>query len=322
VPATLQDLFMARLDRHTGDREVVQLAAALGREFSYELLAAVAPADEPALRAELDRLVQAEILYPKGLPSRRPYLFKHALLQEAAYQSLVKGKRQQFHRRIAEALAARFPQTADTQPEVLAYHCTEAGLTQQAAGHWLKAGLRSRARFADVEAIGHLTKGLTLVATLPESAGRDALELQFLGPLGTATIAERGYAAPEVGPVFRRARELCERTGPPPQLFAVMWGTFAWHVVRGDFRLCTDLAAEGWALAERADDPGMRMDALFLQGLTLLYRGDFAGTRDHCARALADFDDRERTRFWAGHTGQDAGVTHRCYLALALWHLG
>src|SRR5262249_15620371 len=151
--------------------------AALGREFSYELLAAVARMDEPALQAELARLVQADILYPKGLPSRRHYLFKHALLQEAAYHSLVKGKRQHFHRRIAEVLEARFPQTVEVQPELLAHHCTEAGLTDKAVGYWLKAGLRSRQRFADVEAIGHLTRGLALLETLPESPARDAREL-------------------------------------------------------------------------------------------------------------------------------------------------
>src|SRR5262249_19276877 len=159
---------------------------------------------------------------------------------------------------------------------------------------WLQAGLRSRERFADVEAIGHLTRGLALLEALPESPDRDARELQFLGPLGTAYIAERGYAAPEVGPVFRPARELCARIGEPPPLFVVLWGNFAWHVVRGDFRLCTDLADEVVALAERLHDPGMLMEALFLRGLTLLYRGDFAGARDQCGRAVAEYDDRAR----------------------------
>ena len=158
IPATLQDLVMARLDRMEGDREVAQLAAVLGREFSYELLAAVANVDEPTLQAELAKLVQAEILYPKGRPPRCTYIFKHALLEDALYNALVKGKRQQFHRRIAEVLEARFPQTAETQPELLAHHFTEAGLTEKAIGYWLKAGLRSRERSAEIEAIGHLTR--------------------------------------------------------------------------------------------------------------------------------------------------------------------
>src|SRR5205823_3506874 len=144
----------------------------------------------------------ADILYPKGRPPRCTYIFKHALLEDALYNALVKGKRQQLHRRIAEVLEARFPQTVETQPELLAYHFTEAGLSEQAVGYWLKAGLRSRARSAEIEAIGHLTKGRELLEPLDESLERDARELELLSSLGVAYIAVRGYAAPEVGPVF------------------------------------------------------------------------------------------------------------------------
>jgi TOMM system kinase/cyclase fusion protein len=322
IPATLQDLVTARLDRMDGEREVAQLAATLGREFSYELLAAVGTLDEPTLQAELAKLVQAEILYPKGRPPRCTYMFKHALLEDALYNALVKSKRQQFHRRIAESLEARFPQTVEARPELLAHHFTEAGLPDKAISYWLKAGLRSRERSANVEAIGHLTQGLELLGTLEESPERGAQELQFLNPLGTAYIAARGYAAPEVGPVFRRARELCERIGQPPQLFAIMWGTWVWHLVRADLRLCMELAGEAMALAERVNDPGMLMEALFLPAVTLVFRGEFAPARAHCVRALAEYDDRARTRFWAGITGEDSGVAHRCYLSVSLWHLG
>jgi TOMM system kinase/cyclase fusion protein len=322
IPATLQDLVMARLDRMEEERELAQLAAVLGREFSHELLAAVAGVDEPTLQAELAKLIQAEILYPKGRPPRCTYIFKHALLEDALYNALVKGKRQQFHRRIAEALEVRFPQTTQTQPELLAHHFTEAGQPEKAIGYWLKAGLRSRERSANVEAIGHLTKGLELLGTLEESQERGVQELQLLNPLGTAYIAARGYAAPEVGPVFRRARELCERIGQPSQLFANMWGAWVWHLVRADLRLCMDLSGEAMTLAERVNDPGMLMEALFLPAVTLVFRGDFAPARAHCARALAEYDDRARTRFWAEITGEDSGVAHRCYLSVSLWHLG
>src|SRR5262249_49330044 len=158
----------ARLDRMEGERDVAQLAAVLGREFSFDLLAAVAAVDEPTLQAELAKLVQAEIVYPKGRPPRCAYLFKHALLEDALYHALIKSKRQQFHRRIAEVLEVRFPQTAETQPELLAHHFTGAGLPEKAVGYWLQAGLRSRERSANVEAIGHLTKGLELLGTLEE----------------------------------------------------------------------------------------------------------------------------------------------------------
>jgi class 3 adenylate cyclase/tetratricopeptide (TPR) repeat protein len=322
IPTTLQDLVMARLDRLEGDREVAQLAATLGREFSYELLAAVATLDEPTLQAELAKLVQAEILYQKGRLPRCSYIFKHALLEDAAYNALVKDKRQQFHQRIAEVLATHFPQTVETQPELLAHHCTEAALTEQAIGYWLKAGLRSRERSAEIEAISHLTRGQALLETLDESPQRDARELELLSLLGTAYIASRGYAAPEVGPVFLRARELCERVGQPQQLFALMLGTWEWHTVRGNLRLCTDLAAEGMEFAARLNDPGIVMEALFMAGETLLYRADFAAARDHFATAVAQYDDRERTKFWATHTSHNSGITHRSNLAVSLWHLG
>src|SRR5262249_17745895 len=156
-----------------------QLAATLGREFSHEMLAAVvATVDEPALQAELDKLVKAEILYQKGRPPRSTYIFKHALLEDALYNALVKGKRQQFHRRIGEVLEARFPQTVETKPELLAHHFTEAGQTEKAVAYWLKAGQRSRHRSALCESIGHLTKGLALLDTLGESRARDERELQ------------------------------------------------------------------------------------------------------------------------------------------------
>ncbi|HEY7426500.1 MAG TPA: protein kinase [Gemmataceae bacterium] len=322
IPASLQDLMTARLDRMESEREVAQLAAALGHEFSYELLAAVAALDEATLQAELANLVKAEILYPKGRPPRCTYLFKHALLEDALYNALVKDKRQQFHRRIAEMLEARFPQTALTQPELLAHHFTEADLPAKAVGYWLEAGLRSRERCANVETIGHLTRGLELLEALDESPERDVRELELLSALGTAYIASRGYAAPEVGPVFGRARALCERVGQPPQLFALLLGIWEWHTVRGDLRLCMDLAAEGMEFARRQNDPGMMMEALFMAGTTLLYRADFSAARDRFAKAIAEYDDRERTKFWADHTSHNAGVTCRSNLAVALWHLG
>ncbi len=322
LPQTLQELVMVRLDRMSTNREVAQLAAALGREFDYELLAAVVTVNEETLQAELEKLVSAGILCVKGHPPACTYLFKHALLEEALHGAIEEPNCRRFHQQIAEVMEARFIHLVETQPELLAEHFTKAGIIEKAVGYCLRAGLRSRDRFAHVEAISHLTKGLKLLETLEASPERDARELELLGPLGTAYIASRGYAAPEVGPVFRRAHALCERVGQTPQLFAMMWGNFAFHIVRGDFRICTELADEAMAFGERLNDPGILMEALFLKALTRLYRGDFAGARDCCARAIAEFDDRDRTAYWAGLVGENAGVTHRCYLALALWHLG
>jgi predicted ATPase len=322
IPSTLQDLVMARLDRMEGERDLAQLAATLGREFSYDVLAAVASVDEPTLQAELAKLVQAEILYPKGLLPRCTYIFKHALLEDALYNALVKSKRQQFHRRIATILEERFPQTTQTQPELLAHHCTEAGLTETAIGYWLKAGLRSRERAAESEAIGHLTKGLALLETLEETRELDLQKLKILTTLAPASIAVRGYAAPEVGPILDRAHELCQRIGDELQQFGIMLGNWEWHLVRGDLRPSVGLAADGMSLAERRNDAGMLMEALFMRGATKFYLGQFADARVCHEEAVAAYDDRGRTRFWATHTGHDAGVTHRCYLALVFWHLG
>jgi len=177
------------------------------------------------------------------------------------------------------------------------------------------------ARGALPQAIKDFERGLALLKALPSGAKRDALELQTLGPLGMAYIAVRGYAAPEVGPVFVRARQLSERIGQPPQVFAVFWGNFVWHAARGD-GFSMDLAREAIGLAERFDDPGIWMEALFLLGATLFYRGNFVGANVQFEKALSLYDDRERARLWASRLGQDAGIGHRCHLMLALWYLG
>jgi predicted ATPase len=322
IPATLQDLIFARLDRMACDREIVLLTSTLGHQFDYELLAATAFVDEERLRTELAKLVSADILYSKGQWPQCSYLFKHGLLEEALYTAIGEPERRQFHQRVAETMESRFQTTTETQPELLAEHFTKAGLTLKAVGYCLKAGLRSRDRFANVEAVSHLQKGIHLLKKLEASPARDALELELLGPLGTAYIAWRGYADPEVGPILDRAHSLCERVGETPQVFAIMWGNFAYHIVRGDFRMCAVLAEKAIAFAERLNHPGILMEALFLRGITSLYRGDFSGARDTCADVIAQFDDRERTASLAKLIGEDSGVTCRCYLSLALWQLG
>jgi predicted ATPase len=322
IPASLQDLVTARLDRMEGNRDVVHLAATIGREFSYDLMAAAAIVDEPTLQAELRKLADADILYQKGRPPRCGYVFKHALLEDAAYNSLVKSKRQEFHHRIADVLEVQFPQIVETQPEVLAHHFTDAGVTEKGIGYWLKAGLRSQGRSANVEAIAHLRQGLAMLTLLPVSRAREAMEIQFLNALGTAYISTRGYGASEVGPIFTRARALCQRVGEPRRLFAILWGSWAWSLVRGDVRGSLELAGEGMELAARVADPGMLMEALFLPAATEFFRGDFRAAHECSARALADYDDRDRIDVWRAHTGEDSGVAHRAYHALALWHLG
>ena len=322
IPATLQDLVMARLDRVPGASGLAQLASVLGREFSHELLAALAREDEATLQSELAQLIDAEILYRKGRPPHCSYVFKHALLEDAAYNSLVTSTRQQHHRRIAEVLETRFPQTAETEPELLAHHFAEAGLVQRSVEYWLEAGLRARRRSADIETIASLTRGLTLLQKLEPSLDRDRLELRFLGPLVTAYIAVRGYPSDEIGPVLDRSRVLCERVGDRNQLFVLVWGTWIWHIVRGEFRLSVSLAAETMRVAETLDDPSAVIEALFPVGATKLYRGDFTGARECFEHALAAGEDPARVEAWSALTGHDSRITFRCNLALALFYLG
>jgi predicted ATPase len=191
---------------------LAQLGATLGREFSYELLQAVAPWDEETLRRGLQQLVEAEFLYQQGLPPQATYLFKHALIQEAAYQSLLRSMRQQYHQRIAQVLEARFPDIRETQPELLAHHYTESGLLAQAIPYWQQAGQPALRRSANVEAIEHLTRGLDILKTLPDTSEHAQRKLDLQVAIGPALMATKGLAAPEVEYAYTRARELCPRT--------------------------------------------------------------------------------------------------------------
>src|SRR5262249_30369229 len=193
IPTTLHDSLMARLDRLATVKEVAQLGATLGREFSYELMQAVAPGDEDSLRRALAKLVEAEVLYQRGILPQARYVFKHALIQDAAYQSLLKSKRQQYHQQIARVVEERFPETTETQPELLAHHYTEAGLVTQTLPYWQKAGQGAAERSAHVEAIGHLSKGLELLTTLPDTPERVHQELTLQLTLGASQLMTKGY---------------------------------------------------------------------------------------------------------------------------------
>ena len=321
IPATLQDLLVARLERMASLADVAQLGAALGREFSYELMRAVAELDEPQLQDELAKLVAGEILFQRGRPPQCNYQFKHALLQEAAYQSLLKKKRQRFHQQIAEVLQARFPETAETQPELLAHHWTEADQASAAIPYWLQAGLRSQRRSANREAIEHFRRGLQLLATLPPGPQRDQQELDFLMPLGVVLMAAKGYAAPEVGDCFGHARRLCEALQATVPLFFVLRGMWAWRLLRDELDLCCDLCDETLRLAETSEGRELLTEAHFLPGNTYYYRGDFVRSMQHLEAGWAQFD-YERSRQHALRTGLNSGVTTLCHMALALWQLG
>ena len=222
---------MARLDRLVTAKAVAQYAAVIGRQFAYELLQAVSQLDEATLQRELGRLVEAEIVYQRGVPPQATYMFKHALIQDAAYESLLKSTRQQYHQRIAQVLEAQFPETAEAQPELLAHHYTEAGLHAQAVRYWQQAGQRASERSAHVEAISHLTKGLELLQTLPETPERAQREVDLQIALGQAFIATKGQAAPEVDTPTAELGSSVSRSGRPrsSSRCCVDCGIFMWY---------------------------------------------------------------------------------------------
>jgi predicted ATPase len=232
IPTTLHDSLMARLDRLATVKALAQLGATLGREFSYELLQAVSPWDEGTVQRGLHQLVEAEFLYQQGVPLHATYRFKHALIQDTAYQSLLKSTRQQYHQRVAQVLEAQFPDIAETQPELVAHHYTEAGLGRQALPYWQQAGERATTRSAYVEAVGHLTAGLEVLAVLPDTPERTQQELGLQTALGSALMVTKGFAAPEVEHAYARARELCRQVGDTPELFTVLWGLWYFYFAR------------------------------------------------------------------------------------------
>ncbi|MGB0057023.1 MAG: adenylate/guanylate cyclase domain-containing protein, partial [Methyloceanibacter sp.] len=324
IPPTVQTILAARIDRLRNDeKNLLQTLAVLGREFVLNLARSVAGRSEDEFERLIANLQLGEFVYEQPSITDVEYIFKHALTQEVAYNSILLERRKQLHEDAGRAIESLYPSSLDDHVADLAHHFSRSANQAKAVEYLRLAGMQAIARGALPQAVQNLEGALALLRTFPEGPARDQLELQVLSPLGTAYIAVRGYAAPEVGPAFHRARELCDRIGSPQERFAVVWGNFAWRIVRGEMDLSLDLASEALDHAERLDDPGVWMEALFLMGVTLYYRGDFLGALVQYEKALAHYDDdHERTRMWATRVGEHAGVTHRCYLALTLWQLG
>jgi class 3 adenylate cyclase/predicted ATPase len=321
IPASLADSLMGRLDRLGAAKEVAQVAAVLGREFSYELLRAVSPWDEQTLQRGLGQLVKAELLYQRGLVPEATYLFKHALIQQAAYQSLLRSTRKRNHLGIAQALETRFPHICELQPELLAQHYSEAGLAADAIPYWLRAGQRAIQTSANLEAIGHLTKGLELVQTLPESSARAEQELTLQTTLGVPLLAIKGMGSPEVERVYARARDLALELGDTPQLSSILWGLWWFYEVRGDMPAAGELAEQLLAMAQRHQDVALLMQAHRAMGQTLLWLGQFVAAREHLEKAITLYVP-EKHRSMAFTYGQDPSVVSRAFAAHVVWYLG
>jgi predicted ATPase len=269
----------------------------------------------------LAKLVEAEVLYQRGLPPQTHYLFKHALIQDAAYQSLLKSTRQQYHTKIAQVLADRFPETVETQPELLAHHYTEAGLIAQAIPYWQQAGEGAVRRSANVEAVAHLTRGLELLKTLPDTPERAQQELTLQLALAMPLGITKGHAAPEMGTVFTRAIELCRQVGETPQLWPALLGAYSFYLWRAEYQTARELGERLISLAQRVQDSTLLLTAHFVVGQVFVVSGEWISARAHFEQALALYNPGQR-RAVIARAGRDGGVASLPQLANVLWALG
>jgi len=290
IPATLHDSLMARLDRLATVRLVAQTGAAIGREFSYTLLHAVSSLTEDDLRAALATLVDSELIFLRGTPPDAVYSFKHALVQDAAHNSMLRSYRQQLHAQIAKALETQFPDIIENRPELLAQHFAEAGLSEKSATYWGTAGHRSTARSAMAEAAAQFRKGLDQLALLPDNVEHQRLELQFRAALGAVLNAVKGNAASETGQAYARARELWEELGSPSEFLHVPYGQSRYHLFRGEVDLAQKLAEELLHLSRQRNDSGGLILGHFSSGRNLMLAGRFAASRSHLAEVIALYD--------------------------------
>ncbi len=321
IPTSLHDSLMARLDRLASVRLVAQIGAAIGREFSYELLRAVSHLSERELEAALVRLVASELVFQRGAPPEAVYTFKHALVQDAAHGSLLRSSRQQLHAQIADALETHFPELMESQPELFARHYTEAGLVERSVEYWGRAGRRSAARSAMAEAVAQLQKGLDQLALLPDSRQRQQQELEFWSALGAAFRFAKGQATPEMGHAFARARTLWEQLGSPSQFLHIPYGQSLHHTFLGECGLAQRLDEDLLRLSrERGNSAGIVLGH-DCSGRDLLIAGDFASSRSHFEEVLALYDPISHGSL-LHQTGSDPRAVSQGYLGIALFCLG
>jgi len=321
IPATLHDSLMARLDHLVTAKAVAQYAAVIGRGFAYDLFQAVSQLDEATLQRELRRLVEAELVYQRGVPPQAHYIFKHALIRDAAYESLLKSTRQHYHQRIAQVLEAQFPETVETQPELLAQHYTQAGFTEQAIAYWQRAGQQASERSAYLEAVSHFTTGMELLTTLPETPERTQQVLSLHIALGAALLVTKGHAAPEVEHTYTQAYALCQQVGETPRLVPVLFGLWGFYLVRPQLQTAREIGEMLLRLAPHADDPALAVVAHYALGTTWLFLGALPAARQHLEEGIARYTPDQR-RAPVFRMGRDPGVACRRFAAPTLWLLG
>jgi tetratricopeptide (TPR) repeat protein len=319
VPASLHASLMARIDRLGPAKEVAQVGAAIGREFSHPLLAAVLRQSESELGSVLDRLIAAGLLFRQGLPPHSTYLFKHVLVQDAAYSALLRSRRLELHARIATILETQFPETAELQPELLAGHYTNAGLIEQAVAYWIKAGQQAISRWAMNEAAAQLCKGLDLIPAMTNESVRDQHELGLQIALGHALIATKGHGAHEPGRAYARARLLCDKLHRTDQLLLILRGQCSYHLVRAELDQADRYAEEMWNLGIARNDSIGKCFAWRFRGTVRCYLGKFSDARVANENALSLWDPQYRT---LAPSPEDGNLATSLHLSRTLLYLG
>jgi class 3 adenylate cyclase/predicted ATPase len=321
IPTTLQASLLARLDRLASVRLVAQIGAAIGREFSYELLRAVSHVPEDELQASLARLVSSELVFQRGTPPDAVYAFKHALVRDAAHGSLLRNARQQLHAQIAKVLETHSPEMMNIQPELLAQHYAEAGLAEKSVAYWSRAGRRSAARSAVAEAAAQFQKGLDQLALLPSNLERQQQELELCSDLGAVLQAVKGPAAPETGDAYARARELWEQLDSPSEFLQVPAGQSRYHALRGEFDLAQRLDEDLLRLSRQRNDSGGLVLGHLSSGRDLMFAGSLASSRSHLEEVLALYDPNSH-RLLVDQAGIYPQVISQAFLGIVLVCLG
>jgi class 3 adenylate cyclase/tetratricopeptide (TPR) repeat protein len=320
IPTSLHASLLARLDRLAPTRELAQIGAALGRSFSHQLISAVAKLPQQQVDDGLLQLVRAELIFQHGTPPEAEYSFKHALVQDAAYSTLLRGRRQQLHGLISATLEREFSDIVQTQPEVIARHCTEANLIEKAVGYWLKAGQLALSRMALPEAIAHLNFGLALIQKLDESPERDRLELQVRSALGTAWWARKGWMADEIVDALKPALKIAKGLGQPGAIIQVLWGLWVYYLIRGRVRQSVPLAEEALRVAQRADDEALLVARVMAEA-THFWHGELKEALKQGDAILALYDERKHWHI-ADQFNHDPKTIVGIYGQHCLWILG
>jgi predicted ATPase/class 3 adenylate cyclase len=320
IPATLQDSLMARLDRLAPVKEIGQIGAAIGREFSYSLVRELVGRDEPALKRALAKLERAELVFRHGKPPEAIYSFKHALVRDAAYESLLKSRRQQLHGRIARTMEEKFPDIVVSQPEIVAHHFTEAGLAEPAIDYWLKAGHFALSRSA-IAAVGHLKQGLKQIPNIDDPMLRNKWELLLQTSLGNALQATKGWSIDTAKHAYTRALQLCKESGLDEHTFPAVFGLWTWNFLRPPLGEAQALAEHLLNTAENVDNSIYKVLAHEALGFTLFARGKFAAAHAELERSISMCEDSAAAAY-LDLSAQDPRVHVRLYDGMALWFLG